>query len=152
MAERDSTGAARRRRERRLRMHWRHEQLTLRMVLATMEHHSNGALREQTTATRTREGENETHYTAEIRRNPLPERPGTQYYTMQDDESVLELCGWRLAPLSEPLPQARITRHTKGRLRACARSRDAPAGARTGGRAERHVSARVPASLCRAER
>ena len=35
MAERDTTGAAKRRRERRLRMHWRHEQLTLRTVLAT---------------------------------------------------------------------------------------------------------------------
>ena len=34
MAERDSTGAAKRRRDRRLRMHWRHEQLTLRMALA----------------------------------------------------------------------------------------------------------------------
>ena len=34
------TGSARRRRERRLRQHWRHEQLTLRMVLAATQHHS----------------------------------------------------------------------------------------------------------------
>ena len=46
MAERDSTDA-KRRRVRRLRMHWRHEQLMLRMVLATVEHHSPGALRGQ---------------------------------------------------------------------------------------------------------
>ena len=33
-------GAAWRRRQRRLRMHWRHEQLTLQMLLATYEHHA----------------------------------------------------------------------------------------------------------------
>ena len=38
MAERDS--AAMRRRDRRLRMHWRHEQLTLRVALAAALHHS----------------------------------------------------------------------------------------------------------------
>ena len=42
------TGSARRRRERRLRQHWRHEQLTLRMLLATFQHHA--APRGQTTA------------------------------------------------------------------------------------------------------
>ena len=36
----DGSGAARRRRERRLRTHWRHEQLTMRMLLASLEHHS----------------------------------------------------------------------------------------------------------------
>ena len=41
-------GAAWRRRQRRLRMHWRHEQLTLQMLLATYEHHS--APRRQTMA------------------------------------------------------------------------------------------------------
>ena len=35
------TGAAKRRRERRLRMHWRHEQLSLRMALAEACHHSS---------------------------------------------------------------------------------------------------------------
>ena len=34
------SGAARRRRDRRLRMHWRHEQLSLRMLRASMGHHS----------------------------------------------------------------------------------------------------------------
>ena len=42
MADRD--GAAKRRRDRRLRMHWRHEQLALRMTLAAALHH-NGARR-----------------------------------------------------------------------------------------------------------
>ena len=40
MTERDSTGAAKRRRDRRLRMHWRHELLSLRMALAECQHHS----------------------------------------------------------------------------------------------------------------
>ena len=33
-------GAAKRRRQRRLRMHWRHEQLTLQMAVAAALHHS----------------------------------------------------------------------------------------------------------------
>ena len=36
----DGDSAAKRRRDRRLRMHWRHEQLTLRMALAAALHHS----------------------------------------------------------------------------------------------------------------
>ena len=43
-------GAAWRRRQRRLRMHWRHEQFTLQMLLATYEHHA--APRGQMTARR----------------------------------------------------------------------------------------------------
>ena len=35
-----ATGAARRRRQRRLRAHWRHEQLSLQMLLATYDHHA----------------------------------------------------------------------------------------------------------------
>ena len=54
-------GAARRRRECLLRQHWRHEQLSLQMVLATVQHHSYGAPRGQTTATRTRAEERETY-------------------------------------------------------------------------------------------
>ena len=34
------SGAARRRRDRRLRLHWRHEQLSLRMLRSSMGHHS----------------------------------------------------------------------------------------------------------------
>ena len=36
----NGSGAARRRRERRLRTHWRREQLTKRMLLASLAHHS----------------------------------------------------------------------------------------------------------------
>ena len=34
------SGAARRRRDRRLRLHWRHEQLSFRMLRSSMGHHS----------------------------------------------------------------------------------------------------------------
>ena len=50
-----NSGAAKRRRDRRLRMHWRHDQLTLQMVLATVQHPSYDAPRGQRTATRTGE-------------------------------------------------------------------------------------------------
>ena len=78
MSERDSTGAATRRRERRLRVHWRHEQLTLRMVVAAVEH---GAPRGQTTATRTKAEECETFSAPRQQEPPLP-------FTL-DDETML---------------------------------------------------------------
>ena len=103
-------GAARRRRERRLRQHWRHEQLTLRMALATFQHHS--APRGQRTA-RAREGGSETKNTAEDRRTPPPEEPGTQYYGLDDDDSVPELSGGRPGPVLDPGPPvAGMRRHT----------------------------------------
>ena len=54
MAGRES-GAGRRRRERRLRSAWRHEQLSVAMALAAAAHHSvqpNATLRRQKTGTR----------------------------------------------------------------------------------------------------
>ena len=91
MAERSgqlqSTGAARRRRERRLRSMLRHEQQTVRMALAAALHHSaglrevvemqqNGALRGLKTAARAREGgvRDELHG-ASPGDPPLPQRP-----------------------------------------------------------------------------
>ena len=58
----NATGAAMRRRQRRLRAWARHERLSIAMALATVEHHSygptaNAAPRGQTTGTKTREGE-----------------------------------------------------------------------------------------------
>ena len=49
--------------------------MAIQMVLATEQHHLCGALRGQTTATRTGEGENEMHYTAEFRTHPPPPPP-----------------------------------------------------------------------------
>ena len=55
-----ASGAAVRRRERRLRSAWRHEQLSVAMALAAAAHHSaqpNAALRGQKPGTRAKEGE-----------------------------------------------------------------------------------------------
>ena len=110
-ATRGGTGSARRRRERRLRQHWRHEQLTLQMLLATYQHHA--APRGQMTA-RSVEWGSELNYTAAIRRTPppLPQAAGAQHFAMDVDE-VLAAGGSRpdrLAPVSGP--QERVLRHT----------------------------------------
>ena len=76
----DGDGAAKRRRLRRLRSWWRHEQQTVAAVLATVTHHSFGkvgtthaALRGQKQGTRTMQGEeHELHHTAKFRTTPLP--------------------------------------------------------------------------------
>ena len=74
-------GAAMRRRQRRLRAQWRHEQQTVVMVLATVGHHSFGptaydALRSQKPVTSTREGVEGETYDAPRRQKPPP--PGTR--------------------------------------------------------------------------
>ena len=74
----DGDGAAKRRRLRRLRSWWRHEQQTVAAVLATVTHHSfgkvgtaSGVLRNMETATRTGNGEEYVaHYTAKFRKTP----------------------------------------------------------------------------------
>ena len=96
-------GSALRRRERRLRSFWRHEQMAIQMVLATVTHHSFGkvgtaraALRGQKQGTRTVQGEeHELHHTAKFRTTPLPS-------------------GGRPAPLSEVAGwQVKVARHTE---------------------------------------
>ena len=75
------SGAAKRRRDRRLRMHWRHEQLALQMALAAALHHSrdvrpvtNNSLRSQRTARAGRGAREELHgYAPED--PPLPSPP-----------------------------------------------------------------------------
>ena len=99
----NATGAAMRRRQRRLRAWARHERLSIAMALATVEHHSygptaNAPSRGQTTGTRAGEGEvreeevREQHYGLRAQKRPLP--------------------GMRPAPLSEVLPQVGLQRHT----------------------------------------
>ena len=90
MAERDS--AAKRRRDRRLRMHWRHEQLTLRMALAAALHHSRdvgsvtyNALRNQRTSVA---GE-------------------TEFFSLYEEE----LGGTRPERLAGVRPQVRVLQH-----------------------------------------
>ena len=85
-----TAGAARRRRERRLRMHWRHEQLSLQMLLATFQHHS--APRGQTTATNGGEARVALH--GQVTEAPLSQ--GSQ------PAPLSEVAGW----------QSRVSRHT----------------------------------------
>ena len=62
------------------------------LAAAAAAHHSaqqNGAPRSQRTATRARGGI-EMNYTATIRETLPPTEPGTQYYGLDDDDSVPE--------------------------------------------------------------
>ena len=114
-SERPSGGVARRRRERRMRSWFRHEQQSIRMALATVLHHSYdrvhaeyGAPRSQNTATRARGGgeSDEKKYTAMFRKTPPP----PAFFQLYDEEDAV----WGLRPGSvfDPVPQGRVQRHT----------------------------------------
>ena len=95
MAGGDSGSATKRRRERRLRSAWRHEQLSVAMALAAAAHHSaqpNAALRGQKPGTRAKEGE--------VREEHLALRGQTRLPP-----------GMRPALLVEVQPQGRVGRH-----------------------------------------
>ena len=83
-------GVAQRRRERRLRSWYRHEQQTVRMALAAFSHHS--ALRRQTKARAGEEGHEE-HY-ALRRQKPPPPQP--ELFSLEEEPG-----GGLPAPLSE---------------------------------------------------
>ena len=90
--------AAQRRKQRRLRSWWRHEQQSIAAVLATVTHHShskvgtaNAALRGQKTGTSTRGGP-------------------AEYYELSSDDGG-PTGGERPAALSEPWPQGKLLRH-----------------------------------------
>ena len=100
----EHAGAARRRRERRLRQFLRHERLSVAMALAEFTHHA--APRGQTMARAG--GGFEVHYTAKVRNTP-PSEPGTQHFFL-DDDSVPELGGSRPDRLVDVRPQERVPR------------------------------------------
>ena len=101
-------GAAKRRRDRRLRMHWLHEQLSLQMALAAAPHHSRdvgpvsyNTLRSQKTAR------------AEATNNALRSQTtsvagDTEFSSLYEEE----LSGARPPPLVEVRPQERVLQHT----------------------------------------
>ena len=100
------TGAAQRRRGRRLRAAWRHEQQSIAQALATFTHHSS---RGQRTA-RAGEWVSELNYAATIRRTPTPQTAGTQYFAMDVDE-VPAVGGSRPDRVSDVSgPQERVQR------------------------------------------
>ena len=99
-------GAAWRRRQRRLRSMLRHERQTVAMALAESLHHS--AQRQKTA----RAGEwvrEEVH--GEVPEAPTPQEPGTQYFHLDDYDSVPELGGSRPDRLAGVRPQERVPRH-----------------------------------------
>ena len=70
LSEQPSSGAAQRRRQRRLRSMLRHERMSVAMALAEMLHHSSQGQR----MARAGEEESELNYTAAVRRRLLPSR------------------------------------------------------------------------------
>ena len=77
-----------RRRQRRLRQWLRHERLSVAMALAESQHHTS---RGQKTARAGGGVRDAVH--GEVREALLPQEPGTQHFTLDDDDSVPELGG-----------------------------------------------------------
>ena len=98
-----SSGVARRRRERRLRSVLRHERMTVAMALAEKLHHSSRGQRMAE--------DHEMHYTAEFWTHPPPQAAGTVYFAMDVDDVTAAL-GYRPDRLSEVRPQERAQRRT----------------------------------------
>ena len=98
-------GAARRRRQRRLRMHWRHEQLTLQMLLATYEHHA--APRGQSRARS--EGWERDVLHGQVPEHPTPQMAGTEYFSL--DVEDVPATGSRPDRLAGVRPQERVQQH-----------------------------------------
>ena len=100
-------GAAMRRRQRRLRQWLRHERLSVAMALAESQHHTS---RGQKTARAGGGVRDAVH--GEVPEALLLHEPGTQHFTLDDDDSVPELGGSRPDRLHEVRPQEQVLRHT----------------------------------------
>ena len=104
----NESGAARRR-QRRLRQWLRHERLSVAMALAEFSHHS--APRGQKKA-RAGGGAREDVHGEAPDEAPPPEEPDTQYYGLDDNDSVPELSGGRPGPVLDPGPPVAGERHS----------------------------------------
>ena len=97
-------GAAWRRRQRRLRMHWRHEQLTLQMLLATHEHHVPRG------HSRARSGKWEpVALHGQVPEHPTPQVAGTEYFFLNVED--WPATGSRPDRLAGVRPQERVQQH-----------------------------------------
>ena len=99
------TGAAQRRKGRRLRAAWRHEQQSIAQALAVFSHHS--APRRQETARAGGGARVEVH--GGVPGDAPPQAAGAQYFSMDDD--VVAPAAVRPAPLDEVRPQMGYKRH-----------------------------------------
>ena len=108
MGHGEHAGAAKRRRERRLRAMLRHERMTVAMVLSEKKHHtSRGQNKDRTTGE-----ENVMNYTAKLRKTPPPTAAATENDPMVLDEGGALAAGGQPAPLSEVASwQERVQRH-----------------------------------------
>ena len=106
-----SSGAAQRRKQRRLRSWWRHEQQVDRCGPATYQHHSAPCQKTGRAGWWVRHAPN-----GEVPEQPISQEPGTRYCGLDDGDSVPELSGARPAPLGEPPP---LERHTVEQLTDC---------------------------------
>ena len=106
VAEHDS--AAKRRRDRRLRMHWRHEQLTLRMALYGARGLPGHGRRRSTRCT-----------SATGQMTPLPRAAAAEYYPLTPGAEAggVLAAGGLPSPLVEVRPQERVLRRTVGQKR-----------------------------------
>ena len=103
------TGAAQRRRGRRLRAAWRHEQQSIAQALAAKTHHS--APRRQTMARAG--GWERVALHGQVPEHPTPQAAGAQHFPMDAGEDVGEApAAGRPAPLLEVLPQERVQQRT----------------------------------------
>ena len=93
----DHLGAAKRRRERRLRQFLRHERLPVAMVLSEKKHHTS-------------RGSEEGQDQGGGARLP-PQAAATEYYRLTDEEGGELVVGARPTPLAEGRPQGKVERH-----------------------------------------
>ena len=101
LSEQPRTGAVQRRKQRRLRSWWRHEQQSIAAALATSLHHSSRGQRKA----RAREEESELKYTAKFQTTPPLQ---LVLFSLYDEEPG----GWRPASLAlPPGPQERVPQH-----------------------------------------
>ena len=106
------TGAAQRRRGRRLRAAWRHEQQPIAQALAAYTHHS-GPWRAG--------GWERAVLHGQVPEHPTPQAAGARYFAMDAGEDVGEAPAAGEAPLLEVLPQERVQQaHRRADRRPCA--------------------------------
>ena len=110
VAERVSTGSARRRRERRLRSMLRHERMSVAMALAAATRHSaqRGEWRDLNEAPRGQRTASAEATNDALRSQTTSVAGETEFFSLYEEE----LGGTRLDRLSEVRPQGRVQRHT----------------------------------------
>ena len=106
MADLAATGAAMRRRQRRLRAWLRHEQMTVAMALSEMKHHTSRGQKMDRAGGWVRDALH-----GQVPEAPTPHEPGTQHFKLDDEDSVPELGGTRPDRLVDVRPQEGTRRH-----------------------------------------